>query len=254
MLVDSHAHLQWESLDRDREAVIKRAIKAGVEKIVTIGFDLPGSRKGVRLARKYHNVYATVGIHPHKASQVNDDVLNKLKRMAERPKVVAIGEIGLDYYRHLSSKQAQQRAFRAQLLLAEELQLPVVIHDREAHVDILRILSRFTSRLKGVLHCFSGSPDMAVQCTDSGFYVSFAGTVTFPNARKLHETAASVSLDKILVETDCPWLAPQDVRGKRNEPAFLKHTVEKIAHLQETSFETVAMKTTKNAHEVFALL
>jgi len=253
MLVDSHAHLQWSSFEEDRDAVVRRAVKAGVEKIITIGFDLQGSRKGIQLAHEYPNIYATVGVHPHNAKHFNENVLNKLKQMAKDPKVVAIGEVGLDYYRQLSSKQAQQEAFKAQLLLAEELRLPVVIHDREAHADILKILSEFKNRLEGVMHCFSGSKEMAVQCIDFGFYVSFAGMVTFPNAHRLQEIAVWIDLDKVLIETDCPWLAPQEVRGKRNEPAFLTFTAKSIASLRKTSLEKVAATTTNNTNNAFAL-
>jgi TatD DNase family protein len=253
MLVDSHAHLQWNRFDNDRDAVIKRAVKAGVETIVAIGFDLEGSRKGVKLANNYPNIYATAGIHPHNAEHFNEHVLKELKRMAEDPRVVAIGEIGLDYYRNLSPKQAQQNAFKAQLLLAEELQMPVVIHDREAHKDILTTLSEFRNRLRGVTHCFSGSQEMAAQCIDLGFYVSFAGTVTYPNARKLQEIAAWIDPEKILVETDCPWLAPQKMRGRRNEPAFLTYTAATLADLKGIKLEEIALASTKNAHDLFAL-
>lgn len=253
MLVDSHAHLQWDSFDNDRDAVIRRAVNAGVEKIVTIGFDLEGSRKGVALANQHPNVYATVGLHPHNAEHFDQTVLEGLKRMADDPKVVAIGETGLDYYRNLASKQAQQAAFTAQLLLAEELQLPVVIHDREAHAGILTALSEFKHGLRGVMHCFSGSTEMALQCIAMGFYVSFAGTVTFPNARRLRQTVGRLGLDAILVETDCPWLAPQPVRGTRNEPAFVAYTVAAIARVKKTSLDEVAAATATNARDVFAL-
>ncbi|UCH31312.1 MAG: TatD family hydrolase [Candidatus Bathyarchaeota archaeon] len=253
MLVDSHAHLQWPLFDRDREEVINRAEKAGVTKIVNIGFDLEGSKKGVKLAEKYNNLFAIVGVHPHNASQLDRYALNELKRLAENSKVVAIGEIGLDYYRDLSPREIQKEALTKQLHLAEELALPVVIHNRNAHHDILTSLHTFRRRLKGVLHCFSGSKEMAAQCIDWGFYISFAGTVTFPNARKLQATAKWLNLGKILLETDCPWLAPQEVRGKRNEPAFLTYIAEKIAKLKETTFEKVSDVTSKNVAEIFDL-
>ena len=251
--MDSHAHLQWKSFEKDRDAVVRRAAKAGVEKIITIGSSLQESRKGVQLAQKYPNVYATVGIHPHNAKSFDKNSMNELKRMADDPKVVAIGEIGLDYYRYLSSKQAQQEAFKAQLLLAEELQLPVVIHDREAHADVLKTLSEFENRIEGVMHCFSGSKEMAAQCIAYGFYLSLAGNVTFPKAVGLQEIAVWLELDKMLVETDCPWLAPQEIRGKRNEPAFLTYTAEKIASLKNASLEKVAAATSKNANDIFTL-
>jgi len=194
-----------------------------------------------------------VGIHPHNASQFNQEVLNKLRKLSENPKVVAIGEIGLDYYRNLSPRQAQKEAFKDQLSLAEELELPVVIHDREAHADILEILSKFQGKTNIIMHCFSGSKEMAEQCVKSNFYISFAGPVTFPNSHNLHEIAKWIELDKILLETDSPWLAPQDMRGKRNEPAFLTFTAKKIAELKGISMDKLAEATTENAKELFQL-
>lgn len=253
MLVDTHAHLQWASFNKDRETVISRARKVGVENIVNIGFDADGSREAIELAEKHEGVYATVGIHPHNASQLNQNLLDKLRKLSENPKVVAIGEIGLDYYRNLSPREAQKKAFKAQLTLAEELGLPVVIHDREAHTDTLQILSKFKGKTKGVMHCFSGSREMAEQCVKLGFYISFAGPVTFPNSRKLHEVAEWTDLNKILLETDSPWLAPQNKRGRRNEPAFLPFIAKKIAELKGISADDLAAATTKNAKDIFQL-
>ena len=253
MLVDTHAHLQWASFDKDREEVISRAIEAGVKCIVNIGFDVVGSGNGVELAAKHEGLYATVGIHPHNASQFDRNVLDELRRLAEHPKVVAIGEIGLDYYRNLSPRAAQQRAFEAQLSLAENLGLPVVIHDRDAHKDTLEILAKFKGRLSGIMHCFSGSREMAEQCVESGFYISFAGPVTFPNSHKLQAIAQWIDLNKILLETDSPWLAPQEMRGQRNEPAFLLFTARKIAELKKIPFADIAEATTKSAKEIFQL-
>jgi len=253
MLVDTHAHLQWASFDRDREEVIRRAREVGVENIVNIGFDVEGSKKAIELAEKHAGVSATVGIHPHNASQLNQDVLNVLRKLSENPKVVAIGEIGLDYYRNLSPRESQKKAFEAQLSLAEELRLPVVIHDRNAHADILEILSRLKGKMKIIMHCFSGSREMAEQCLRYGFYISFAGPVTFPNARRLHEAAKMIDVNKILLETDSPWLAPQEVRGKRNEPAFLPFIAKKMADLKGISMDKLAEATTKNAREAFQL-
>lgn len=253
MLVDTHAHLQWASFDKDRKEVISRARKVGVKYMVNIGFDVDGSRKAVRLAEKHKGVYATVGIHPHNASQLNQSVLNLLRKLSEKPEVMAIGEIGLDYYRNLSPKEAQKEAFEAQLFLAEEQGLPVVIHDREAHTEILEMLSKFTGKIDGVMHCFSGSIEMAEQCINSGFYISFAGPVTFPNSRRLQEIAKSTDLNRILLETDSPWLAPQERRGKRNEPAFLPFIAKKIAELKKISVHQLAEATTENAREIFRL-
>jgi len=253
MLVDTHAHLQWASFDKDREDVIRRARKVNVKYIVNIGFDLDGSKEAIELAEKHEGLYATVGIHPHNASQLNENILDKLRKLSENPKVVAIGETGLDYYRNLSPKEAQKKAFEAQLFLAEELGLPVVIHDREAHADTLEILSKFKGKINGIMHCFSGSREMAEQCIKSDFYISFAGPVTFPSSYKLHETAKGIDLNKILLETDSPWLAPQEMLGKRNEPAFVLFTAKKIAMLKGISVDELAEATTENAKEIFQL-
>jgi len=254
MLVDTHAHLQWASFNMDREKAICRAIEVAVEYIVNIGVDVDGSREAIKLAERHKGLFATVGIHPHNASQLNENILDKLRNLSENPKVVAFGEIGLDYYRNLSPPEAQKRAFEAQLFLAEELELPVVIHDREAHADILDILSKFKGRLGGVMHCFSGNREMAEQCVESGFYLSFAGPVTFPNAHKLQEIVKLVDLNRILLETDSPWLAPQQMRGKRNEPAFLPFIARKIAEIKGISADELAEITTRNAKEVFHLI
>jgi len=253
MLVDTHAHLQWASFDKDREKVVDRARKVNVKHIVNIGFNLEGSRKAIELAKKHQGLYATIGIHPHNASQLNEAVLDKLTKLSENPKVVAIGETGLDYYRNLSPRDAQKKAFEAQLLLAKKLELPVAIHDREAHADTLKLLSKFKDKIKGVMHCFSGSKEMAEQYVKFGFYISFAGPVTFPNSHRLQKIAKEIDLDKILLETDSPWLAPQNMRGKRNEPAFLPYIAEKTANLRGISVDALAEATTENAKEIFQL-
>jgi TatD DNase family protein len=253
MLVDTHAHLQWGSFDKDRKEVINRARKVDVKCIVNIGFDTNGSVEAIELAERHEGLYATVGIHPHNASQFNENILDKLRKLSENPKVIAIGEIGLDYYRNFSSRKAQKEAFEAQLFLAEELDLPTVIHDREAHNDTLNTLSKFKRKIRGIMHCFSGSEEMAEQCIESGFYISFAGPVTFPNARKLREMAKRTDLNKILLETDSPWLAPQDMRGKRNEPAFLIFIAKEIAELKGISIDELAEATTENAKKIFQL-
>lgn len=253
MLVDTHAHLQWTSFDKDREDVIKRARDAGVEVAINIGFDIDGSKEAIRLAEEYEGLYATVGIHPHNASQFSQAILNNIENLAKDPKVVAIGEIGLDYYRNLSPRRAQKEAFEAQLLLAQQLELPVAIHDRESLSDVLKILSKFKGKISGVMHCFSGSREMAKECISSGFYISFAGPITYPNAHKLQRVAEWIDLNKILIETDSPWLAPQAMRGRRNEPAFLSFIAERIADLKGISLNELAEVTTENAKRVFRL-
>ena len=198
-------------------------------------------------------MYATVGFHPHNANQLNQNTLFALKELAANPKVVAIGEIGLDYFRNLSPKAVQVKAFEAQLALAQELGLPVVIHDREAHNDVLNILSRFKGEIKGIMHCFSGDKDFAQHCLELGFLVSFAGNVTYPKAYPLHEAARWVDLKDMLIETDCPFLTPQDLRGKRNEPSYLPITAQKIADLKGVSIDAVAEATAENAKTIFKI-
>jgi TatD DNase family protein len=253
VFVDSHAHLQWNSFIDDFELVLERAKKTQVCCIVNIGFDLDSCIKGVKLANTYPELYASIGIHPHSANEFNDTTLSTLKTLATNPKVVAIGEVGLDYFRNLSTKEAQMKAFEAQLSLAYELNLPVVIHDREAHDDILKVLSKYNGKLNGIMHCFSGDIKIAQQCIDMGFLISFAGNVTYPKAYQLHEAAKYVALDNMLIETDCPFLTPQEMRGKRNEPSYLVMTANKIAALKDVSIDDVAAVTTKNAKTIYRI-
>ena len=249
MFVDTHAHLQWESFDDDREDVLERAKEKHVTRIVNIGFDIAGSLKGVNIAEKYGGLYATVGIHPHSANTLTTKIVDKLREIAVNPKVVAIGEIGLDYYRNFSPREVQKQAFETQLALARELELPVVIHDREAHDDILQALSRFKGEIKGVMHCFSGNKEMAQQCIDLGFKIAFNGTITYPKNHELRKIVEWIDLKSMLLETDCPWLAPQEVRGKRNEPSFLPMIAKEIAKLKRISVNDLAEITTRNAKE-----
>jgi TatD DNase family protein len=253
VFVDTHAHLQWRSFDDDLKAVLERAEEKGVTRIVNIGFDLAGCLKGVELAKNHGGLYATVGIHPHDAKTLNQKMLDKLRGLAANPKVVAIGEIGLDYFRNLSPREVQRQAFEAQLALAEELGLPVVIHDRDAHDDVLQTLLRFKGKVKGVMHCFSGSKELAQQCLDLGFKLSFNGTVTYPKNRELREIAKWIDLKNMLLETDCPFLSTQEVRGKRNEPSFLPLIAREVAKLRGISVAVLAEATTKNAEETLKL-
>jgi TatD DNase family protein len=253
IFVDTHAHLQWASFDSDRKAVLERAEEKSVARIVNIGFDVAGSAKGVKLAENHNGLYATVGIHPHSANTLSKKIVDKLRDLAANPKVVAIGEIGLDYYRNLSPREVQKQALEIQLALAEELELPVVIHDREAHEDILQTLLRFKGKIKGIMHCFSGSKEMAQHCIELGFKISFNGTITYPKNHELREIAEWINLKSILLETDCPWLAPQDMRGKRNEPSFLPMIAREIANLKRISVDDIAETTTRNAEETLKL-
>jgi TatD DNase family protein len=253
MFVDTHAHLQWRSFDNDIKDVLERAKEKRVSRIVNIGFDLAGCLKGVKLAENHEELYATVGIHPHDANTLNKKTVEKLRELAANPKVVAIGEIGLDYYRNLSPREAQKQAFEAQLALAEEVGLPVVIHDREAHNDIIQTLSRFKGKVKGIMHCFSGNKKLAQQCLELGYKISFNGTITYPKNSELREIAKWLDLKNILLETDCPFLAPQKVRGKRNEPSFLPIIAQEIANLKGISVDDLAEAITRNAEETLKL-
>lgn len=251
MFVDTHAHLQWKSFDNDRDLIIKRAKKQEVLHIVNIGFDIENSKKAIELANQYEELYATVGIHPHNANQYEEKNLKILETLSKNKKIVAIGEVGLDYYRNLSPQITQKQAFENQLLLAIEQNLPVIIHNRKAEPDILDILSKFKGKIQGIMHCFSADIVFAKKCIQLGFFISFAGNITYPKAYNLHETAKWINLKDMLIETDCPWLAPQEMRGKRNEPSYLPSIAQKIAELKQISIKEIAKETTENAKKIF---
>ena len=260
-LIDTHAHLDFSKFDADRPKVIERARAAGVATIVNVGTDLISSRRAVDLAEEYEAVYAAVGVHPHGAKKLDGATLGELRELAQKPKVVAVGEIGLDYFRNLSPRDAQRRAFQAQLAWAAKLGKPVIIHDRDAHGEILEALTSWaaglgdsilTGRL-GVLHTFSGDLEMARRAIDLGFYISISGPVTYRNARQLPDIVRELPLDRILVETDCPFLAPEPYRGKRNEPAHTRLVAERIAELKGIPFDDLARATTANARRLFEL-
>lgn len=251
MLVDSHAHIQLDNYLTDRDAVLARARRAGVHAILVIGFDLQTSRDGIALAESHAGLYAAVGMHPHDAKDFEEETLDIFRELASRSKVVALGEMGLDYYRNLSPKSLQIAAFERQLDLAEELDLPVVIHNREAYHDILPILRARNGRIRGVMHCFSGDVDIMRQTLDLGFTVGIGGPVTYRKSEDLQAVAREVPDDRLLVETDCPWLAPQFRRGKRNEPSYVRSTAERIAELRGISLDEVAEITTRNFEDLF---
>lgn len=254
MLIDSHAHLQWEDFNSDIKDVISNASKSGVNVIINIGYNLEACRKALKLADDHSGLYAAIGIHPHNAGSLNMDTLDHLIKLSKHPKVVAVGEIGLDYYRNLSPKEIQRKVFERQINLADELDLPIVIHSRDAQNDTLEILTKYRDKIKsGVMHCFSGSLETAKRCIRLGLYISIAGPVTYPNAHRVHELVRKIPLKNILIETDCPWLAPQPKRGKRNEPAFLIYTAHKISELKKVPLTDLAEITTRNAGQLFNL-
>lgn len=253
LLIDTHAHLQLNHFDEDREAVIQRALEAGVEKIIVVSTDLASSRQSVALAEKHAGIYAAVGFHPTDCGAATDDDFAEIARLAQHPKVVAIGEIGMDFYWKNVPAEVQQRAFVRQLRLAQEIGKPVIIHNREAGEAILQTLRENDIRkLEGVFHCFSESIAYARQVLDLGCHISFTGNVTYKKST-LPEVAAFVPLERLLLETDCPFMTPAPHRGKRNEPAFTVHIAEKLAEITQASFDDVCQRTTQNAIALFKL-
>lgn len=252
-LIDTHAHLGSAQFDADRSAVIERAVAAGVMRIIEIGYDLATSRAAVALASQYEPIYAVVGVQPNHVADLPDDWLDQVRTLAQQPKVIAIGEIGLDYYWNAAPAAVQEACFRAQLDLARDLRLPVVIHSRDAHDDTIRVLRDAARGLSGVMHSFSGDWAYARACLDIGFHLSFSGPVTFPKAVVLHDVARRAPLDRILTETDSPYLAPHPFRGKRNEPAYVRLIAERIADLRGMPLDDLAQATRRNAEEVFGL-
>ena len=254
MLIDTHAHLQDKDLKKDLEQVLSRAQNAGLEKIICVGYDLASSQEALQLARKYRQVHAVVGIHPHDAQSLTPDVKEKIFAMARDQRVVAIGEIGLDFYRDLSPREIQRQAFREQIKMAQEIGKPIVIHDRDAHQEVMEIIkAEKAGKNLGIMHCYSGALPMANELIKLGFYISFAGPLTFKNASKAHETAAKIPIDKILVETDCPYLSPEPFRGKLNEPANVKYVAAKLAELRNKSIDEIAYLTNLNARKVYRI-
>ena len=251
MLIDTHAHLDLPEFKPDQEAVIERARAAGVKRIITIGIGLKECRRALEIARAHSFIHAAIGIHPHNASHLDLPALDFLEKNAGDPNVVALGEMGLDFFRNRSPRDDQIRAFRAQLDLAESLKLPVVIHDRDAHDETMQILREEKPSNGGVLHCFSGDAAMARACIDLGFLISIPGTVTFKNAEQLHAVVRDIPLEHLLLETDCPFLTPMPHRGKRNEPAYVRFVAEKVAELKKTSVEEVIERTGANACRLF---
>lgn len=252
MLIDTHAHINVEQFDEDREQVIERALDAGVTRIVNIGYNRETIPSSLKLAEEYDFIYSTVGWYPQDAINMEEGDLEWLESLCSHPKVVAIGEIGLDYYWDTSPKELQQQIFREQIRLARRMNLPIVIHNREAHGDVVRILKEENAaEVGGIMHCFSGSWEIAKQCLDMNFYISFGGPITFKNAVRPKEVLAKVPLDRLLIETDCPYLTPHPYRGKRNEPAYVRYVAEAAAEIKGIEMEEIARMTTENAFQVF---
>ena len=252
MLTDSHAHLDDARFAADREALIQRAWDSGVDRILTIGNGTgPDDMAcGIPFAETYPWIFTSVGIHPHDASKAEDRHIEMIERLAAHPKVLAIGEMGLDYHYDNSPRDVQQTVFQRQLEVAAKVDLPVIVHTREADADTERIL-RAAGQVRGVLHCFTSSLSLATAALDFGFMISFSGIVTFPNARELAEIARSVPADRLLVETDCPYLSPVPHRGKRNEPAFVLETARFLATARGIALEELAAQTSQNFTRLF---
>lgn len=256
-MIDSHCHLDFKKFDRDRGAVIATAEKAGLVAIINPGVDLKTSRAAVALAAKHPIVYAAVGVHPHDAKTVTRQTTAKLRKLAAHPQVVAIGEIGLDYYRDLSPRDVQRRAFAEQLELAAELDLPVIIHNREATEDTFAALENWVSdggRRRGVLHSYSAGTGWLERALELGFSISISGPVTFPKATALQQVAQTVPLERLLIETDAPFLTPLPYRGRRNQPAYVQYVAKKIANLRGLPPTELGRQTTRNACKLFGLL
>jgi TatD DNase family protein len=255
-MIDSHCHLDDARFNDDRDAVIDRALAAGVTTMVSIGTGdgPPDIEVAVRIAEKYDCVKATVGVHPHDASKATPDTYQRLAELLKHPKVIGLGEIGLDYHYDHSPRDVQKAAFREQIEVAKSARRPIIIHTREAWEDTLSILDEHwaPAGLPGIMHCFSGGVHEAEICLRLGFYISFAGVITFPKAVDLHDAAKIVPADRLLVETDAPYLAPVPHRGKRNEPAFVTHTAGRLAKLRETTLDAIMTQTTANWNHLFA--
>ncbi len=259
-IVDTHAHLDMDSFNKDRAEVIARALDSGVSTIITVGTNLESSRKAIKLAEDYPEVLAAVGFHPHEVSVVGEADIANLAKIAHHPRVVAIGEVGLDFYRNYSPREAQSRALKWQLELAVKLDLPVIIHCRQAEKEMLTLLRDWTSyhrrprgEPRGVLHCFNGNIDTARQYLDMGFFISFGAYIGYPSSLHMHHVIRSIPQDSLVMETDCPFLPPQSHRGKRNEPAYLPLTVGLLAEIRQVSLEIIAEETAQNTRCLFRL-
>ena len=252
-IIDTHAHLDFPDYKDDIDEVIERAGEVGVEYMINVGTTVASSNKSIELAKQYEQIYASIGIHPNEASKVSGEEWSRLEALAGGDKVVAIGETGLDYYRDRSKREDQKRLFHQHIELAQRHNLPVIIHNREASSDCLDIVHEYSGKIKGVVHCFAGTVEDAEEFLKLGFHVSFAGPITFPKADNLREALKAVPVERLLLETDCPFLAPQPKRGKRNEPSYLQYTIPVLAELYKLSVEDIQRITTLSAKKLFGI-
>ena len=255
MLIDSHAHLNDERFDDDREQIIKVLKENGVELVLNPGYDLESSKVSVSMAKQYSMIYAAVGTHPHDSKDMDEKTLDIYKALALEDKVIAIGEIGLDYHYDNSPRDIQKKWFREQIRLAKALDMPYIVHDREAHEDIFNIMKEeLYSGARGILHCYSGSVEMAREFIKMGFMISLGGPVTFKNAKVAKKVALEIPLEHLLIETDSPYMTPEPNRGKRNEPSYVKYVAEEIARIKNIEYSHVVEKTNSNFKKLFGLV
>ncbi len=254
MLFDTHVHLNADQYEEDLQEVIDRARKDKVENMVVVGFDRKTINRAMELVEKYDFLYAAVGWHPVDAIDMTDEDLAWIEDLASHEKVVAIGEMGLDYHWDKSPKEVQKEVFRRQIHLAKKVKLPIIIHNRDATADVVEILREEEAKeVGGIMHCFTGSLEVAKECMEMNFFISFGGPVTFKNAKKPKEVVKEIPMEKLLIETDCPYLTPHPYRGKRNEPAYVRLVAEQVAELKNMTIEEVAEKTTANAKKLFGI-
>lgn len=256
MLIDSHAHLDMDDYEQDLEQVLERSLQGGISNIIAIGIDLKSSIRSAEIAEKYEFIYSTVGYHPHNVKDAGKDELKRLADLASKPKVVAWGEIGLDFFKEYSPREMQINLFERQMGMATDMGMPVVIHDREAHSQIFDIVRKYSSGdngRAGVIHCFSGDYDLAMAFIRLGYYISIPGTVTYKKAMEIKEVAKKIPLDRMLVETDAPYLAPVPKRGRRNEPLYVIYTAQFIAQLRNMDFDEFAERTCENTRMLFGI-
>lgn len=251
MLIDSHCHLYMGSWSKNMDDVLARAQERGVGKIICPGIDIDSSWQSLTIAKNHANVFAAAGIHPHDASNAPADFINQLRDIFTQPKIVALGEIGLDYYRNISDAETQRKVFKKQLQLAKEMNLPVIIHNRNADADIIHLIQQ-VSPMRGVAHCFTSDLTTAKIFLDMGFYISFAGNLTYKNS-DLPEVAKEIPLDRLLIETDAPFMSPMPYRSKENEPSRVKYVADKLADCKGVSYETIELVTQNNAEKLFNL-
>ncbi|MCL5104114.1 MAG: TatD family hydrolase [Armatimonadetes bacterium] len=251
-LIDTHAHLNDSKFASDLPEVIARANEAGVGRIIVCGYDLESSRAAVELASRFECVFATVGVHPHDSKSFDESTPQALVELSRRPKVLAIGETGLDFHYHFSPRSDQFAAFEAQIELAGNVGLPIVVHSRESNAEVLQVLRQHSENIQGcVLHCFSGDEQFAREVLDEGFYIGIDGPITYKASEKLRRVVEMCPLDRLLIETDCPYLTPVPHRGKRNEPAYVRYVAEEVARIRGRVLEELAEATTRNARALF---